>query len=62
MLPANLSLTFGHAIGGVAGVYNRHSYDNEKADAMKALASMIASIVDPVPKTNIAPLPLARTA
>jgi hypothetical protein len=55
MLPANLSLTFGHAIGGVAGVYNRHSYDNEKADALKALASMIASIVDPAPKTNIAP-------
>ena len=28
-------------------------YDNEKADALKALASMIASIVDPALKTNI---------
>src|SRR5262249_34207510 len=52
----------GHAIGGVAGVYNRHSYDTEKADALKALANIIGSIVDPAPRTNVTPLPLARTA
>jgi integrase len=52
----------GHTIPGIAGVYNRHSYDNEKADALKALASLIGSIVDPTPRTNVTPLPLARTA
>jgi integrase len=52
----------GHAIPGVAGVYNRHSYDTEKADALKTLANIIGSIVDPAPRTNVTPLPLARTA
>jgi hypothetical protein len=45
-----------------ASITNRHSYDNEKADALKALATLIGSIVDPTPRTNVTPLPLARTA
>jgi hypothetical protein len=60
--PDIVERVLGHAIGGVAGIYNRHAYDNEKTDALKALASMIGSIVDPAPKTNVAPLPLARIA
>jgi integrase len=28
----------GHAIGGVEGIYDRHSYDAEKADALRKLA------------------------
>jgi integrase len=35
----------GHAIGGVGGVYDRHSYAVEKADAIKRLAQEITDIV-----------------
>jgi integrase len=37
----------GHAIPGVEGVYDRHSYDLEKADALSRLAELIATIVSP---------------
>ena len=37
----------GHAIGGVEGVYDRHSYRDEKADALARLAALINSIVHP---------------
>jgi integrase len=37
----------GHAIGGVEGIYDRHSYRAEKAHALKALASLIESILAP---------------
>jgi len=35
----------GHAIGGVEGIYNRHSYDAEKATALEKLAELIGRIV-----------------
>jgi integrase len=35
----------GHAIAGVAGVYDRHAYEAEKADALAKLAALIDSIV-----------------
>ena len=35
----------GHRISGVAGVYDRHSYRDEKADALRKLATLIDSIV-----------------
>jgi integrase len=44
----------GHAILGVEGVYDRHSYRDEKAHALKALASLIGIIVSPV--DNVVPL------
>ena len=34
----------GHAITGVAGVYDRHAYKNEKADALNRLADLVAEI------------------
>jgi integrase len=34
----------GHAIGGVEGIYNRHNYDVEKADALTKLAALIHRI------------------
>ena len=37
----------GHAIPGVEGVYDRHSYREEKADALARLAALIGTIVDP---------------
>ena len=44
----------GHAIVGVEGVYDRHSYRDEKADALKRLAALITAIVNPV--ENVRPL------
>ena len=37
----------GHAIKGVEGVYDRHEYRDEKADALGQLASLIESILAP---------------
>jgi integrase len=38
----------GHAIQGVEGVYDRHQYRDEKADALRKLAGLIERIVNPV--------------
>jgi len=37
----------GHAIGGVEGIYDRHAYCDEKADALARLASLVNGIVNP---------------
>ena len=37
----------GHTIPGVAGIYNRHSYETEKGIALTKLAATISQIVDP---------------
>jgi integrase len=37
----------GHAIAGVEGVYDRHSYRDEKADALRRLAGLIQQIIGP---------------
>lgn len=42
----------GHAIQGVEGVYDRHSYREEKAHALAALAGLIDTIVNP-PAGNV---------
>jgi integrase len=45
----------GHAIGGVEGVYDRHSYRAEKADALARLAALIHGIVNPR-EENVVPM------
>ena len=45
----------GHTIAGVEGIYDRHSYHEEKADALAKLAGLIALILDP-PAENVLPL------
>ena len=47
----------GHVQPGVAGVYDRHAYFDEKADALAKLAALIDAIVDPRPAA-VAPLRL----
>lgn len=49
----------GHAIAGVEGVYDRHPYDREKAEALKRLASLITRIVTP-PMGNVIPIKADR--
>jgi integrase len=45
----------GHAVAGVEGVYDRHSYADEKADALRRLAALIERIVNP-PSDNVVAL------
>ena len=52
----------GHAIPGVAGVYDVHSYSAEKADALRRLAALVKRIVDPPEGNNIVPLHEAAAA
>jgi integrase len=42
----------GHAIKGVEGIYDRHRYDTEKADALQRLANLVETIVNP-PADNV---------
>jgi len=44
----------GHAIAGVQGIYNRHAYDQEKAQALVALDNLITEIRQG--KTTVIPL------
>jgi hypothetical protein len=39
-------------IPGVAGVYDRHKYEAEKARALESLAAVIETIIHP-PKGNV---------
>ncbi len=42
----------GHVLQGIEGVYDRHAYRAEKADALNKLAGLIAMILDP-PGENV---------
>jgi integrase len=48
----------GHAIGGVRGVYDRHTFLDEMRMAFEKLSTLIESIVNP--KENVAPLQRKR--
>ena len=39
----------GHAIAGVEGTYDRHSYADEKREALEKLAEMVERILNPMP-------------
>jgi integrase len=43
--PDHAERCLGHVIGGVRGVYDRHEYHREKAQAFEALAALIERIV-----------------
>lgn len=45
----------GHVIPGVRGVYDRHSYADEKRNALERLAALIERILNPLP-ADIVPL------
>jgi integrase len=47
VVPHVAERVLGHAMGGVGGIYDRHRYDAEKADALARLAAMIGDIVNP---------------
>jgi integrase len=41
----------GHVIAGVEGTYDRHSYADEKRDALEKLAAIVDRILNPLPTT-----------
>jgi integrase len=45
----------GHVLPGVEGIYDRHSYRDEKADALAKLARLVETILDP-PAGNVVPI------
>jgi integrase len=45
----------GHVIAGVEGTYDRHSYADEKRDALEKLAAMVERILNPSPASVVAP-------
>ena len=45
----------GHVLTGVEGIYDRHSYRDEKADALRRLAGLIEMILNP-PAENVTEL------
>jgi integrase len=47
-------LVLGHVQTGVAGIYNRHDYMQEKGDALNRLAQRVVDIVSP-PPSNVRP-------
>jgi integrase len=52
--PEHAERIMGHAVVGVAGVYDRHSYHDEKAAALNRLAQLISNIVDE--RRNVVPM------
>ena len=48
----------GHVIGGIRGVYDRHSYLDEKRDAYQKLAALLTRIINPpeAEGANVTPL------
>jgi integrase len=56
VLPHVSERVLGHAIAGVEGVYDRHGYDAEKADALQRLADLVDRIVNPPEGANVVPL------
>ena len=51
----------GHAIGGVEGIYDRHTYAAEKRDALSKLAALVDSIVNPRPADVVPLKPRSRS-
>ena len=52
VLPHICERVLGHAIAGVEGVHDRHTYELEKADALNKLAALVQTIINP-PEGNV---------
>jgi hypothetical protein len=59
-IPADIAeMCLGHALTGVRGTYDRHSFENEKRHAFEALAAQIERVVHP-PKRVVADMAAER--
>ena len=50
VLSEHAEKVLGHVVKGVEGVYDRHGYDHQKADALTKLAGLIELIINPPPE------------
>ena len=50
----------GHTLKGIEQIYDRHAYVDEKAEALRRLAALIETIIDPPAGKNV--LPMKKTA
>ncbi len=55
VLSEHAERVLGHALPGIAGIYDRHSYHTQKAVALAKLAALIERIVNP-PGDNVVPM------
>jgi integrase len=46
----------GHVLTGVEGIYDRHTYRDEKAEALRRLAGLVETILNPPAGENVVPL------
>jgi integrase len=60
VLPKIAERVLGHATGGVEGIYDRHRYDAEKADALRKLAALIDGVVHPRANVTVMERPSKR--
>ena len=51
--------TLGHQLQGVQAVYNRHSYFEEKSNALQQLGHFVDTIINP-PPPNVVTIPQGR--
>lgn len=59
-VPADIAeMVIGHRLQGVRRVYDRYTYEDERKDALKRLASLLTSIVNPA-ANNVVPLTGSR--
>jgi hypothetical protein len=60
-VPADIGeRVLGHVIGGVRGVYDRHSFIHEKGEALLKLAALVERIINPPSNGNVVALDEAR--
>jgi integrase len=53
VLSEHAERVMGHTIAGVESIYDRFEYRNEKRDALRKLAALIKSIIDPLEGQNV---------
>jgi integrase len=53
VLPHVAEQVLGHRLQGVEGIYDRHTYAHEKADALERLAALVGRILNPPAGSNV---------
>jgi integrase len=60
--PHIIERVLGHVVGGIAGVYQRHSYDTEKAAALQHWADYVERLVSGKADDKVLPMQPAKVA
>jgi hypothetical protein len=60
--PDTAERVLGHVLGGMREVYDRHSYLDEKREALERLAVLVGEIVSPTPAGKLVKFPRKKAA